>query len=121
MIDNIKLFEFSSKNKEPYIDKYYVKDNEPIITRDPGYSNDLMSANLKVIENITAYKIATEAQNSEMQEVILRNIIDALNVSGINFSEFTSYWAIKDMSHSVYKNTLITEELKNRVLYILTK
>ena len=43
MIDNIKLFEISINNKEPYIDKYYVKNNKLIITDDSKKINKLMN------------------------------------------------------------------------------
>ncbi len=116
MIDNIKLFEISIKNKEPYVDQYFVKSNKPIITDDSKKLNKLMKANADIIENISAYKIAVEASNVKMQNTILKNIISALATTGINFSEFTSYWAVKDMSYSVYKNTLKTESLKMEFL-----
>ena len=112
MIDNIKLFELSIENKELYIDKYYVKDSKPIITEDLKKPNKLMSANFEILDNISAYKIAVESKNEEMQKTTLKNIISSLSVSGINFSEFASYWAVKDVSHSIYKGTLKTEELK---------
>lgn len=116
MIDNIKLFEISIKNKEPYVDQYFLKSNKPIITDDCKETNKLMKANADIIENISAYKIAVEASNVKMQNTILKNIISALATTGINFSEFTSYWAVKDMSYSVYKNTLKTESLKMEFL-----
>jgi hypothetical protein len=34
MLNNIKLFELSLENKEPYVDKWYVKNNKPIIMDD---------------------------------------------------------------------------------------
>lgn len=112
MIDNKKLFELSLKSKEPYIDKYYVKSDKPIISDDSKKVNKLMRANADILENISAYKIAVTSKNTKMQETALKNIILALRVTGINFSEFTSYWATKDMSFSVYKKTLKTEKFK---------
>jgi hypothetical protein len=112
MIDNLKLFELSINNKEPYIDKYYAKNNTPIITADSKKFNDLMRANIEILENISAYKIASESKNKAMQNTILKNIVSRLNVSGINFSEFTSFWATKDVSYSIYKGTLKTDDLK---------
>lgn len=116
MIDNIKLFEISIKNKEPYVDKYYVKSNKPIITDDSKKLNKLMKANADILDNISAYKIAVDSSNVEMQNTTLKNIISALTTTGINFSEFTSYWAVKDMSYSIYKSTLKTESLKTEFL-----
>ena len=51
MIDNIKLFEISIKNKEPYVDKHYVKNNKLIITDDSKKLNKLMKANANVLPN----------------------------------------------------------------------
>ena len=90
MIDNKKLFELSLKSKEPYIDKYYVKSDKPIISDDSKKVNKLMRANADILENISAYKIAVTSKNTKMQETALKNIILALRVTGINFSEFIS-------------------------------
>jgi len=116
MIDNIEIFEFSIENKEPYIDKYYVKNNKPIITDKGNKLNKLMEANTKISDNISAYEIAIKAKNIEMQNTILKNIIFALETTGINFSEFTSYWATKDISYSIYKKILKTESSKMEFL-----
>ena len=90
MIDNIKLFEISIRNKEPYIDKYYVKNGSPIITDDSKKLNKLMKANAEILDNISAYKIAVESNNNGMQDTTLKNIISALETTGINFSEFAN-------------------------------
>ncbi len=103
-MDNIKLLEFCFKNKENYIDKYYVKDSNPIITDNPKKINKLMKANCDILDNISAYKIAIKSKNIKMQKTALKNIIKALKTSGINNSEFSSYWALKDMSYSSYKS-----------------
>jgi hypothetical protein len=116
MLNNIKLLEFCFKNKESYIDEYYVKSSEPIISNSIKKMNALMRANTNILDNISAYKIAAEAKNSALQKTAFKNIIKALNTSGINFSEFTNYWAIKDMSYSVYKKTLQTDKLKMEFL-----
>lgn len=112
MANNINLFEISIKNKEPYIDKYYIKNNKPIITNSNRKTNKLMRANAEILDNISAYKLALKPKNIAMQKTALKNIASALSATGINFSEFTSYWATKDMSYSVYKKTLKTQSLK---------
>jgi hypothetical protein len=71
-----------------------------------------MSANTTLIENITAYKIAKEAWNQAMIDTAVNNIITALKTKWMNCTEFSSYWATRDMSYSVYKNTLKTNTLK---------
>jgi len=128
-MNNIKLLEFCFKNKENYIDNYYVKNSDPIITNNPKKLNKLMKANSDILDNISAYKIAIESKNIEMQKTALENIIKALKTTGINNSEFSSYWALKDMSYSSYKSfsstpfiqieflkSVIPEFIKNRHL-----
>jgi len=112
MFTNIELFNDSLKNKEDYIDKHYIKHSKMIITEDSHKINDLMLANSEILDNITAYKIATDSKNIEMQATILNNILTRLKVPGINFSEFASFWAVKDISYSVYDKTLKTDNLK---------
>ena len=112
MIDNIEIFKISMKNKEPYLDEYYIKKNELIITDNNKKQNNLMKANLKILDNITAYEIAVESKNSEMQNTILKNMISILETTSINFSEFVSYWSVKDITYSLYKRKLKTESLK---------
>lgn len=103
MLNNIKLFETCLKNKESYVDKYYVKNSKPTITNDTKKLNKLMKANTEILDNISAYKIATKSKNIKMQKTILQNILSLLKTTGINNTEFTSYWATKDMSYSSYK------------------
>lgn len=112
MKDNIQLFEISLNNKEPYLDKYYVKNNKPIITDNSTTLNSLMRANANIIENISAYKIALESGNYLMQNTTLQNILKYLEEKNVNLTEFTNYWATKDMSYSVYNKTLSSKEEK---------
>ncbi len=49
-MNNIKLLEFCFKNKEDYIDKYYVKNITPIITDNAKNLNELMKANSYISE-----------------------------------------------------------------------
>jgi len=64
MINNIKLFEISIKNKEPYVDKYYVKSNKPIITDDSKKLNKLMKANADILDNKIIFTPHREYKNS---------------------------------------------------------
>ena len=78
MLNNIKLFETCLKNKESYVDKYYVKNSKPTITNDTKKLNKLMKANTEILDNISAYKIATKSKNIKMQNTILQNILSLL-------------------------------------------
>jgi hypothetical protein len=116
MLDNLELFEFCLDNKESYVDKYYSKVNKPIILKDRNELNDLMKANREITENISSFKVAKETGDREGVERSLKNIIKALSVKGANFTEFSSYWAVKDISFSLYKKILKTDALKMEFL-----
>lgn len=103
MIDNKDLFNACCKNQESYLDPYYTKDTKAIISESRTQPNPLMNANSEILENISAYKIALQAQNIEMQNTILNTIIRILENPQINVSEFVSYWCLHDMSYSIYK------------------
>ena len=111
-MNNIELLEFCFQYGENYVDDYYSKNDRPIIVDGSQDLNSLMRANKNILDNITAYGIASDSKNVEMQNSILNNILENLKTPGINFSEFTSYWAIKDISYSVYKSTLKTDSSK---------
>mgnify|MGYP000355140994 CR=1 FL=1 len=111
MIDNIELFNECKNNKE-YVDKYYEKSVKPIITDSPDNRNKLMEANIALLENISTFKVALESKNEEMQKTALQNIVEALEVQGINCSEFASYWAVKDMSYSAFNSKQSVQNFK---------
>lgn len=121
MIDNIEILEFCFINKEPYIDEFYIKDNNIIISNNPITVNKLMQANIDLLDNISAYKIALESNNEEMQLGVLKNILNILKVTGINFSEFISYWSVNDMSYSLYNKIFKTDKIKLTFLADITK
>ncbi len=116
MINNLEIFEESLQSSESYIDKYYQKKEKLIISKDKSNLNDLMKANNTLLENISAYKIALQSKNLKMQETIINNIIDVLEVEGMNYNEFISYWATKDVSFSYYNNILNTKDNKAKFI-----
>jgi len=111
-LNNIDLLNFCFKHGEDYIDDNYSKEDQPIIVDSDQDANSLMRANKKIQDYITAYEIALDNRNKEMQEDCINSIFENLETKGINFSEFTSYWAVKDVSFSVYKNTLKSKNSK---------
>lgn len=116
MINNIELFKKCIENKESYIDPYYNKSDNKLITDNPTKLNLLMKSNKSILENISAYKIAMISNNLEMQRIIIENIIKELDVQDINYSEFVSYWAVKDVSYSIYNKILFNNDLKSEFL-----
>jgi len=119
MINNIELFEKCIENKESYIDPYYNKLDNKLITDNPSKINKIMISNKSLLENITAYKIAMISNNLEMKRIIIENIIKELAVPGINYSEFVSYWSVKDISYSIYNKILFNKDLKSEFLEMI--
>lgn len=103
LINNIELLDYSLKYPEPYIDNYYIKQGNLIISDKPKESTPLMRANLDLIKGISAYEFACDRGNSKMMEAAIHQIYRAAEQNNINFSEFVSFWPVVDISYSVYK------------------
>jgi len=110
MINNLSLFEYSLEKLEPLIDEAYVKSKDIIIAANGKKANKLMISNMELLNNISAYKVAKKSNNSEMLSKIIDNIRVCLNTTGINHSEFSSFWSVTDVSYSTYKKLLINEQ-----------
>jgi len=112
MTSNTKLFDYSLQNPEPLIDNVYIKINELIISSSRAKPNQLMKINQELLDNITAYRIAANQGNKKMQLNILKTIHSLMQNKGLNFSEFASFWAVIDVSYSLYRLLPDTEQLK---------
>lgn len=111
MKSNIEFFDFSLQKPEPLLDDYYIKGNGLIISGGPDKPNELMKFNGELLDNITAYRIATEQDNERMRDTILRTIRSLMKNKGLNFSEFASFWAVTDVSYSLYLSLPEAEQL----------
>lgn len=109
-IDNLQLFNFSLKNKEPLIDDFYVKSEDIIISRDNKKPNRLVISNIELLENISAYKVSKKTNNKNILNKIIENIRVCLNTANINYSEFSSFWSVTDVSYSTYKKLSQNEQ-----------
>jgi hypothetical protein len=113
-IDNLGLLDYSLKYPEPYIDNYYIKKGNLIISDKPKELTPLMRANLDLIKGISAYEFACDRRNNSMMEAAINQIYRAAEQNNINFSEFVSFWPVVDISYSVYKK--LTSHKKKMLL-----
>lgn len=112
MKNNTELFDFSLQNPESLVDDFYIKDRGLIISGAPDSPNQLMRINRELLDNITAYRVATSQGNEEMRTGILQTVQTLMQNKGLNFSEFTSFWAVVDVSYSLYKSLPSEDQLK---------
>jgi len=111
MKNNLDLFEYSLKKPEPLIDEAYVKSEDLVISANGKKPNNLMKSNLELLENISAYKISQKSKNVKMLKQIIDNIRLCLNTPNINYSEFSSFWSVTDVSYSSYKKLSENEQI----------
>lgn len=112
---NFKILEKSIQNPEKAFDITYIKRKKNlIISEDPDVPNELQKTVRRTRDNITAIKViarnSVTAETKRITQEIIHNIMSDLSVQGMNFSEFASYWAVNDISFSVYEK--MTEQDK---------
>lgn len=112
MKSNTELFNYSLQNPEPLVDDFYIKDSSLIISKSSDEPNQLMKINRDLLDNITAYRIAKSQGNDEMRLNILKTIQTLMRNDGLNFSEFASFWAVVDVSYSLYFSLSAKEQLE---------
>jgi hypothetical protein len=103
-MDNLELYKFSMENTDDTTDKLYQKE-KIIITKKKDNLNQLMVANNKILDYITAFQVLEELKKDDGEKMaIILEIVSILETKGINNSEFTNYWCIHDMSYSSYES-----------------
>ena len=100
---NLELYKFSIENAESSSDELYIKE-KIIITKKKEETNQLMDANNKILDYLTAFQVLDELKKGydDKLEVVLE-IMKLLETKGINNSEFTNYRCIHDLSYSSYQ------------------
>lgn len=111
-MNNIKLLELSLENPEPFIDEYYLRDHELIISKDINLSTKLMQENADLIESISVYNFGKKNKNSEIIKKALDKILKIIRSKNINYSEFVSFWPVVDISHSVFMKIEKEKQIK---------
>ncbi len=102
MRTNIELLALSRVHPEPYVSPAYTKDFR-VITDDPARPNKLMRVNREVLDLITAYHVCDRQGNRPACEQHVIDLAGLLMTSGMNHSEFASFWAMLDVSYSAFK------------------
>lgn len=103
-MNNIDILKQSIKNPEPFLDSYYSKGEQSlIISKNVNKPNELQRANNIIRRNISGISaLKGKAEKSAVNKLV-REIVAQLDVEGINYSEFTSYWEVNDVSYSIYE------------------
>lgn len=111
-MDNLKLLEYSLKNPEPIIDKFYLKAGSLLISLDPQNPTILMKQNADLLESISAYNFASKEKNKEITKKALQKILQITKGKNINYSEFISFWPIVDISYSLFSKMSEPEQMQ---------
>ena len=114
MIDNIKLFKFSLNNLEPIIDKFYLKSGNLIISDNLENPTLLMQKNSDLLESISVYNFARKNKDTSVMNKTINKILTIIESKNINYSEFVSFWAVVDVSYSIFNK--MSESVKKEIL-----
>jgi hypothetical protein len=111
MENNLKIFQYSLNNGEPFIDDYYIKSGNLLISKDPEKPTELMKTNSVLIEAIVAYNFTKRNRNRAAMHKALEVVLTAVKGKNINYSEFVSFWPVVDISHSIFMKMNHDEQL----------
>lgn len=103
MITGSEAYKRSVDSPEPPYDPAYGRDQR-IITENPDDPNELMKANSSLLDHVTAFEIASQKNQRDTADDLLRDIDKLVRTPGMNNSEFASFWATNDMSFSIYNS-----------------
>ena len=109
-MNGVELLDFSIRNPEPLLDPSYGRD-VLIISQDPEKPNNLMRANLRIQELITAYGVVQPRADKHLLDDIIGDLRELLlTTKHINNSEFASFWASCDTSFSLFRASTKQEQ-----------
>lgn len=108
-MDNQDYFKYLSSNPEGIVDPLYYKAvDRKVITDKKGETNPLIEANEKVIRYISSYQTLVFDLKKSTGDGDVNNlvelIIEALSVSGMNYSPFCQYFNVHNMNYSIFQN-----------------
>ena len=110
MLNNIELFEKCLQNKVASID-YTSKDiRNKIVLPDNENNNELLNANEELIELLDKYKKYNEENDISKNKEIIEKIDECLKVEGMNYSPFSQYIMIYDVTYYMYLSQLTLQE-----------
>lgn len=117
MKNNSDYFKFSLENSDEIIDT-----SNPngilVISKDSSFEKTpLMIANNKLIEYITAYKVAKETNNNSFCDEIVNKVVEILNnTKNINYSPFCNYFQVLGYSYNAYITSKNSNEEKKEII-----
>lgn len=121
-MNNLDFFKLLIENPENILDESYSGAKEKlVITKTKEENNSLIEANEKIIRLITTFQ--TLRENSEYDETnetikgVLKKIIEVLAVNGMNYSAFSQYFLVQNISHSMFMS--FNDEEKINIIYFL--
>ena len=111
-MDNISLFEYSLKNREPMFDDANKKE-KIIITKNAKDKNDIIKNNERLIALITTYNTMYGKFTKEQDDAIIREIDSILfKANGhMNYTTFSQYLMVWDVSYSVLSKEVEQERI----------
>lgn len=103
---NVEIFKHSAAHSEPMYDPYYTGNLE-VIPRTIDESNDLTTANQKVIELISAYNVLRENKEEPAMRCVDKIIDDIImlldRTNHVNFLPFVQFFMTKNANFALYK------------------
>jgi hypothetical protein len=113
-MNNIQLFEYSLENQNDILENIINKE-DIVITSRANDKNELMLKNERLIDLITSYKTLKNRLTSKQEDEILSEVDSLLfNKEKMNYSAFSQYFMVWDLSHSLLREQEVKE--RKRVL-----
>jgi len=122
VLSNIDYFEFLVSNPEKIIDKWYSgKKEEIVLTKTKNEKSMLIEANEKLIEYIGVFNYFVNGKGYDKENLqviqLLDEMVSLLKTKGINYSAFSQYFMVQNISHSLF--TKLSYEEKIDILYFV--
>ena len=117
MQNNLDYFNYSLKNSDEIFDTSNPNGIQVISDNPSGKPTNLMTKNKKLLEYITAYKIARETKNDSFCDVVIEKIIDILSdTKNINYSPFCNYFQVLGYSYNAFITSKLSVEEKKEII-----
>jgi hypothetical protein len=111
-MDNIKLFEYSLENENKLLENA-VKKEDVVITSKAKDKNELMIKNERMINLITSYKTLKDKLSPKQEGDIIAELDSLLfNKEKMNYSAFSQYFMVWDLSYSLLSSRGLEERKK---------
>ena len=116
-MDNKSYFDYSLNNKDDIFD--YSKPDGVLVISENSHDTptELMIANDKIIDLITAYQVLKEKKDSINCKNLISDIVELLdNTDNINYSPLCNYFQVLGYSYSSYKSSKLNHQEKINII-----